>query len=102
GRPLYAHHDHAWLSATHDQQLGGAIMLLVGGGAYLLGALGLLRESLAEAAPRGSPGRAPSSRSCSGSASWPAASRCPASHRPRRGTATGGSRTRSRTSGRSR
>lgn len=48
GRPLYAHGEHGWLSATHDQQLGGAIMLLVGGGAYLVGALWLLAGSLGE------------------------------------------------------
>lgn len=47
-RPLYAHHEHAWLTAIHDQQLGGAIMLLVGGGAYLLGALWLLGRALGE------------------------------------------------------
>jgi putative membrane protein len=48
-RPLYAHVDgFAGLTALEDQHLGGAIMLLVGGIAYLLGGLwltvGLLRD----------------------------------------------------------
>jgi putative membrane protein len=47
-RPLYAHMDgFAGLTPLQDQQLGGAIMLLVGGISYLLGGLwltaGLLR-----------------------------------------------------------
>jgi putative membrane protein len=42
-RPLYAHgHGVAGLTALEDQHLGGAIMLLVGGVAYLLGGLGLM------------------------------------------------------------
>jgi putative membrane protein len=42
-RPLYAHGSHA---ALEDQHLGGAIMLLVGGLAYLLGGLWLAAELL--------------------------------------------------------
>jgi putative membrane protein len=42
-RPLYAHSTDGWagLSQLGDQQLGGAIMLLVGGASYLLGGLWL-------------------------------------------------------------
>lgn len=41
-RPLYAHMEgFSGLSALDDQHLGGTIMLLVGGVAYLLGGLGL-------------------------------------------------------------
>ncbi len=48
-RPLYGHHDgFAGMTALQDQQLGGAVMLLVGGIAYLAGgvwlALDLTRE----------------------------------------------------------
>jgi putative membrane protein len=48
-RPLYAHHEGtSRLSALDDQQLGGAIMLAVGGISYLFGGLwlmvGLLRQ----------------------------------------------------------
>ena len=48
-RPLYAHHQGLdSMNALGDQQLGGAIMILVGGASYLLGGLwlsmGLLRE----------------------------------------------------------
>lgn len=49
-RPLFQHghgHGHSALSALEDQQLGGAIMLLVGGISYMAGGLwltlGLLR-----------------------------------------------------------
>jgi len=44
GRPLYAHAgaDPAGLTPLEDQQLGGMIMLLVGGAAYLIGGLCLL------------------------------------------------------------
>ncbi len=43
---LYGHGGgHGW-SAAHDQQLGGAIMLVVGGLAYLAGALGLAADAL--------------------------------------------------------
>lgn len=50
-RPLYSHAGSVLgLSALDDQQLGGAIMLLVGGVSYLVGGLaltsGLLRSSL--------------------------------------------------------
>jgi putative membrane protein len=41
-RPLYPHlHGAAGLTPLADQQLGGAIMLLVGGVSYLLGGLAL-------------------------------------------------------------
>jgi putative membrane protein len=41
-RPLYAHADGgSWLTPLEDQHLGGAIMLSVGGLAYLLGGLAL-------------------------------------------------------------
>jgi putative membrane protein len=59
-RPLYAHAgEFSGLTALDDQHLGGAIMLLVGGVAYLCGGLWLtlrlLRES--SAAPLGRPWR---------------------------------------------
>lgn len=50
-RPLYAAGGHAapfGLTALGDQQLGGVVMLLVGGGAYLIGGLTLLAGLLAE------------------------------------------------------
>jgi putative membrane protein len=55
--PAHAHADLPWgLGALADQQLGGVVMLLVGGGAYLGGGLallaGLLRERGTEAVPR--------------------------------------------------
>ena len=34
------------LSPLHDQQVGGVVMLLVGGGSYLLGGLALLLRLL--------------------------------------------------------
>jgi putative membrane protein len=41
-RPLYAHGEgFSGLTATDDQHLGGAIMLLIGGLSYLLGGLWL-------------------------------------------------------------
>jgi putative membrane protein len=40
-RPLYPHAHHGGLSPLDDQHLGGAIMLLTGGVAYLAGGLGL-------------------------------------------------------------
>lgn len=57
-RPLYAHADMVdGLTALEDQHLGGAIMLLVGGIAYLAGGLGLtarlLRRSVNAAGRRG-------------------------------------------------
>jgi putative membrane protein len=46
-RPLYAHGDgFSGLTPLEDQHLGGAIMLLVGGVAYLLGGLWLTVELL--------------------------------------------------------
>jgi putative membrane protein len=45
-RPLYAHVGDDLAGALDDQQLGGAIMLLVGGVAYLAGGLGLARGLL--------------------------------------------------------
>jgi putative membrane protein len=40
-RPLYPHHHGGGLAALADQHLGGAIMLIVGGTAYLIGGLTL-------------------------------------------------------------
>ena len=52
-RPLYAHHaGFKALSALGDQQLGGAIMILVGGASYLAGGLWLTRGLLRERAAR--------------------------------------------------
>lgn len=56
-RPLYAHaHGLFGLTPLEDQHLGGAIMLLVGGAAYLLGGLwltaGLLRDRMLTEAGR--------------------------------------------------
>jgi putative membrane protein len=56
-RPLYAHsHGLFGLTPLEDQHLGGAIMLLVGGAAYLLGGLwltaGLLRGRVLAAGRR--------------------------------------------------
>lgn len=46
-RPLFQHHGPAgWLSPIHDQQLGGAIMLVVGAAAYLAGGLVLAARTL--------------------------------------------------------
>ena len=51
-RPLYGHtHGHgglAGLAPLDDQHLGGAIMLLVGGASYLIGALMLMARLLRE------------------------------------------------------
>jgi putative membrane protein len=54
-RPLYPHADgFAGLTALEDQHLGGAIMLLIGGIAYLLCGLALtVREVQGSALPRG-------------------------------------------------
>jgi putative membrane protein len=50
-RPLYSHAAHsAWLTPLEDQQLGGAIMLTVGGVAYLTGGLWLTTRLLHGAA----------------------------------------------------
>lgn len=55
-RVLYEHpHHHAGLSPILDQQLGGAIMLLVGGAAYLAGGLGLTADALLQRRPEGGP-----------------------------------------------
>lgn len=40
-RPLYGHHAGGSLSPIDDQHLGGAIMLVAGGAAYLLGGVAL-------------------------------------------------------------
>lgn len=46
-RLLYGHaHESSTLSPIVDQQLGGVIMLFVGGAAYLAGGLGLTRHAL--------------------------------------------------------
>jgi len=46
-RPLYAHvHDLAGLSAIEDQNLGGVVMLGVGGAVYLIGGLALMARLL--------------------------------------------------------
>lgn len=54
-RVLYAHAGpgHAHWSPQVDQQLGGAIMLLLGGVAYLAGGLGLTADALLQRADRG-------------------------------------------------
>jgi putative membrane protein len=48
-RALYAHGGHGMISPLADQHLGGAIMLLVGGVAYLGGGLGLVLRFLRRA-----------------------------------------------------
>lgn len=59
-RPLYACADlcspAAALTPLGDQQLGGVLMLLVGGAAYLAGGLVLLASLLRERAPSGGTG----------------------------------------------
>ncbi len=45
-RPLYLHAGADSVAALADQQLGGAIMLIVGGVSYLAGGLGLVRGLL--------------------------------------------------------
>lgn len=47
-RDLYGHGGpvHPWLSPQHDQQLGGAIMLVMGASAYLTGGLWLVGKTL--------------------------------------------------------
>jgi putative membrane protein len=58
-----AHSAHASISALADQHLGGAIMIVLGGAAYLCGglwlALGLLRQRRAEEVRSPSRSRAP-------------------------------------------
>lgn len=58
-RPLYPHCAHAGglLGPLHDQHLGGAIMLVVGGLSYLLGGLALTARLLHEKAPPRRPGK---------------------------------------------
>jgi putative membrane protein len=52
-RPLYSHvHLPAGLTPVEDQNLGGVVMLAVGGAVYLLGALALMARLL-NAAPKG-------------------------------------------------
>jgi putative membrane protein len=59
-RPLYACADvcssTAALTPLADQQLGGALMLIIGGSAYLAGGLALLSSILRERAPIGEAG----------------------------------------------
>ena len=55
-RPLYAHAALLSLTPIEDQHLGGAIMLVAGGAAYLLGGLWLTRDLIRGAA------RAPAER----------------------------------------
>ena len=50
-RPLYGHSHGGAALALHDQHSGGVIMLLVGGGSYLLGGLWLMRRVLDERRP---------------------------------------------------
>lgn len=51
-RPLFTHGGHAGPAALADQELGGIVMLVVGGVAYLAGGLFLLARLL-QAPPRG-------------------------------------------------
>ena len=51
-RPLYAHAAGSGLTPLADQQLGGAIMLLVGGVSYLSGGLWLTAGLLRRTAPQ--------------------------------------------------
>jgi putative membrane protein len=51
-RPLFHHASADSLSAASDQQVGGVIMLLVGGAAYLIGGLWLTAVALR---PRNAP-----------------------------------------------
>jgi putative membrane protein len=50
-RAFYSHHDGASSHALFDLQLGGTVMLVVGGLSYLAGALGLLRTALESDVP---------------------------------------------------
>jgi len=51
---LLFHHPHGWLgwSPLFDQHLGGAVMLVIGGAAYLAGGLWLMRDCLRSAEPQ--------------------------------------------------
>jgi putative membrane protein len=52
-RTLYGHgHGAAGLSPLEDQQLGGVVMLLVGGASYLIGSLVLMARLLREREPQ--------------------------------------------------
>ena len=59
-RPLYACAEvcssAAALTPLGDQQLGGVLMLIIGGSAYLAGGLALLSSVLRERAPIGEAG----------------------------------------------
>lgn len=57
-RALFSH-DHASATPPWDQELGGIVMLTVGGLAYLAGGLGLLAELLQAPRRAGRPGRKP-------------------------------------------
>lgn len=48
-RLLYSHHHRGgWLDPITDQHLGGAVMLVVGGAAFLAGGLWLMRDLIAD------------------------------------------------------
>jgi len=47
-RPLYQHHDSGTISRLFDQQLGGSIMLIIGGLSYLTGGVWLTLKILKE------------------------------------------------------
>jgi len=51
-RALYARHAEGWWSQLHDQHLGGAVMLVVGTTTYLVAAVHLARELLADEPPQ--------------------------------------------------
>ncbi len=59
-RPLYVHDGGqiGWLTPMLDQQLGGAIMLLIGGASYLAGGLWLVAGGLSIPSPRTTEGHA--------------------------------------------
>ena len=59
GHSHVLHSSAGGLSAAHDQQLGGAIMLVVGGLAYLAGALGLAADALSHREPHRNSHREP-------------------------------------------
>jgi putative membrane protein len=54
-RPLYAHAVHAQLTPLADQHLGGAIMLVAGGAAYLIGGLYLMAGLMRRVGTPGTP-----------------------------------------------
>jgi putative membrane protein len=57
GRPLFQHAVASGGAGVADQQLGGVIMLLVGGTAYLAGGLWLTAVALRPALPNALPGK---------------------------------------------